>query len=92
MFGDDQLRERGIAFKLPELNQKRFFQITAAYTGGGGSFVTSGLDVSPWLYTAGVGLFGMRTESLDLSLNYDLEASPSGFLNQMGSLVLKTKI
>lgn len=67
-------------------------QITASYTGGGGSFVTSGLDVSPWLYTAGVGLVGMRTESLDLSLNYDLEASPSGFLNQMGSLVLKMKI
>ncbi len=67
-------------------------QITASYAGGGGSFVTTGLDVSPWLFTAGVGLVGMRTERLDLSLNYDLEASPSGFLNQMGSLVLKMRI
>ena len=67
-------------------------QITASYAGGGSSFVTTGIDVSPWLFTAGVGLVGMRTERLDLSVNYDLEASPSGFLNQMGSLVLKIKI
>ncbi len=67
-------------------------QIFANYAGGGGGFATYGLDVSPWLYTAGIGLVGMRTGALDLSMHYDLEASTSGFLNQVGSLTLKIKM
>lgn len=67
-------------------------QITAFYAGGGPAFVTDGLDASPWLFTGGVGLVGMRAGSLDLSVNYDIEASPTGFVNQLGSLVLKMKI
>jgi uncharacterized protein with beta-barrel porin domain len=66
-------------------------QIAAAYAGGGDSFVTSGLAVSPWLYSAGVGLAENRA-NLDLSLRYGLQASPTGFLSQTGSLALKIKI
>ena len=67
-------------------------QITAAYLGGGGSFVTHGLEVSPWLYSAGAGLVGIASDTLNLSVRYDLNASPTGLLNQMGSVVLKAKI
>lgn len=67
-------------------------QISAAYAGGGGVFVTDGLDLSPWLYTAGVGLTGIKAGQLDLSVNYDLAASPSGFLNQIGSVLIRMKI
>jgi outer membrane autotransporter protein len=66
-------------------------QITAAYAGGGDSFATYGLVVSPWLYSAGVGLVGAK-DNLDLGLRYGLQASPTGFLNQTGSLVLKIRI
>jgi outer membrane autotransporter protein len=67
-------------------------QITAAYAGGGDSFVTSGLKLSPWLYSLGAGLAGNRNDNLDLSVRYGLQVSPTGFLNQAGSLVLKVKI
>ncbi|MBX9827742.1 MAG: autotransporter outer membrane beta-barrel domain-containing protein [Xanthobacteraceae bacterium] len=67
-------------------------RITASYAGGGGSFVVDGLDVSPWLLSTGVGLVGIRKDHLDLGVHYDLQASPTGFLNQIGSLVLKMKI
>jgi hypothetical protein len=66
-------------------------QITAAYAGGGDGFATYGLAVSPWLYSAGVGLIGTRG-NLDLNLRYGLQASPTGFLSQTGSLALKIKI
>lgn len=64
-------------------------QITAAFAGGGTAFVTTGPDLSPWLYTAGVSLSGLNTERLDLALSYDVEASTSGFLDQIGSVRLK---
>jgi uncharacterized protein with beta-barrel porin domain len=66
-------------------------QITAAYAGGGDSFATYGLAVAPWLYSAGVGLAGTR-DNLDLNIRYGLQASPTGFLSQTGSLVIKIKI
>ncbi len=66
-------------------------QITAAYAGGGDSFATYGLAGSPWLYSAGVGLAGTK-DNLDLGLRYGLQASPTGFLNQTGSLALKIRI
>jgi outer membrane autotransporter protein len=67
-------------------------QVTASFAGGGDSFVTYGLNVSPWLFTAGVGLAGVKKDSLDLGVHYDIQASPTGFLNQMAALVLKIKI
>lgn len=66
--------------------------ISAAYAGGGGVFVTEGLDVSPWLYTAGIGLSGMKAGRLELGVNYDIEASTSGFFNQIASVLIKMKL
>ena len=66
--------------------------ISAAYAGGGGVFVTEGIDVSPWLYTAGIGISGMQAGRLELGVSYDIEASTTGFLNQIGSVLIKMKL
>ncbi len=66
-------------------------QITASYAGGGGSFVTDGLDVSPWLYSFGVGVVGARSDTMELGLHYDLATSSTGLLNQFASAVLRVK-
>ncbi len=66
-------------------------QITAAYSGGGGSFVTPGLNVSPWLYSAGFGVVGLQKNDLELSVRYDVQVSPTGYLNQMASIRLNMK-
>ena len=71
---------------------KRPAQISAAFAGGGDSFVTSGLSLSPWLYSAGLGLVATRGDNVDLSVRYGVQASPSGFLQQGGAVVLKVKI
>lgn len=61
-------------------------QITASYVGGGNSFVTYGLNVSPWLYSAGVGLVAFEKDAMEVGVRYDLQASPTGFLNQIASI------
>lgn len=61
-------------------------QITASFAGGGNSFVTYGMDVSPWLYSAGLGLVSFEKNGVELGIRYDLQASPTGFLNQMASV------
>ncbi|MFG1419676.1 autotransporter outer membrane beta-barrel domain-containing protein [Xanthobacter sp. V0B-10] len=66
--------------------------LAATFAGGGLPFLTPRLDVSPWLFTAGAGLTSAATETLDLGLQYDLQASPSGYLNQIGSLRLKMRL
>jgi outer membrane autotransporter protein len=63
-------------------------QITAAYEGGGASFVTYGEDVSPWLFSLGIGLFRVERDGLDIALRYDLQASPTGYMGQTASLRL----
>ena len=67
-------------------------QVSASFLGGGPSFVTYGADLSPWLFSGGIGLLGTRIGGLDFGVNYDLQASPSGFVNQTGSLSLKMKL
>lgn len=67
-------------------------QVVTTYAGGGGPFVTEGLDVSPWLYTAGIGLAGLKAGRMELGLNYDIEASTTGFLNQIGSVLIRMKL
>lgn len=66
--------------------------VTASFLGGGGSFVTTNADLSPWLFTAGAALASARLANFDLRLGYDIQASPSGFLNQMGSLSLRVRL
>jgi outer membrane autotransporter protein len=72
------------------LNQR--LQIGAAFSGGGESFVTYGLGLSPWIYSAGLGLVAAGSDRLDLSLRYGVNASPSGLLQQSGHAVLRVRL
>lgn len=65
------------------LNQQ--IQVSSAFVGGGGSFVTNGLSLSPWLYSAGLGLVGKTKGNIDLSIRYDIQSSSSGYFNQIAS-------
>jgi outer membrane autotransporter protein len=65
--------------------------VTASFAGGVDSFVTYGLDVSPWLYSFGVGLIGAQNANLDLGIHYTLQTSSTGLLNQFASAVLRTR-
>jgi outer membrane autotransporter protein len=65
---------------------------TAAYQGGGAVFATNGLQVSPWLYNAGVGITGQIEKNLQLNVRYDNVFSPTGYMNQMVSAKLKMPI
>ena len=51
-------------------------QISAAFAGGGDSFVTSGHSLSPWLYSAGLGLVATRGNNVDLSVRYGVPSFP----------------
>ncbi len=57
-------------------------QTTSTFTGGGSSFVTNGLDVSPWVYRAGFGLIKQDKKGVEYSARYDAEARTSGYFNQ----------
>lgn len=72
------------------LNQR--LQIGATFSGGGGSFVTYGLGLSPWIYSTGLGLVAAGSDRLDLSLRYGVNASPSGLVQQSGHAVLKIRL
>lgn len=61
-------------------------QIRASFAGGGISFVTYGMNVSPWLYSAGIGLASFEKNGIELGVRYDLQTSPTGFTNQMASV------
>ena len=62
---------------------------TSTYAGGGPAFATNGLQVSPWLYNAGVGVTGQIEKNLQLNVRYDNVFSPTGYMNQMVSAKLK---
>jgi outer membrane autotransporter protein len=62
---------------------------TSAYAGGGTTFATNGLQVSPMLYNAGVGVTGQLDKNLQLNVRYDNVFSPTGYMNQMVSAKLK---
>ncbi|MGJ4951080.1 autotransporter outer membrane beta-barrel domain-containing protein [Bradyrhizobium sp. HKCCYLS20291] len=72
------------------LNQR--LQVGAAFSGGGESFVTSGLGLSPWVYSTGVGLIAAGNDQLDLSFRYGLRATPSGLVQQSGFATLKVRL
>jgi hypothetical protein len=48
--------------------------------------VTQGFSGSPWLFSGGVGIVGYEKGGVEISARYDLQASPTGFLNQMASV------
>lgn len=57
-------------------------QVASTFTGGGPAFSTTGLDVSPWLYRAGLGLIHDDKKGLEYSVRYDVEGRSSGYFNQ----------
>lgn len=60
--------------------------ITSAFAGAPAtSFVTQGIDPSPWLVRGGLGISGKATETLELSVRYDIEARED-FDNQTASV------
>jgi outer membrane autotransporter protein len=46
--------------------------LAASFVGGGGQFVTNGLDLAPWSVRAGIGLVSM-TKSMEITARYDVE-------------------
>ena len=63
--------------------------ITSSYQGGGDSFTTYGLQLSPWLYSAGVGIGGMLAKNIEINIRYDMQTTSSSYLNQIASAKLK---
>ena len=64
-------------------------QVTSAYQGGGTAFVTNGLQVSPWLYNAGLGVNGWVSKNTELNVRYDTQFSTTSYTNNMVSAKLK---
>ncbi|BEI35272.1 hypothetical protein PHIN6_07900 [Polynucleobacter sp. HIN6] len=64
-------------------------QVTSAYQGGGTAFVTNGLQVSPWLYNAGLGVNGWINKNTELNVRYDTQFSTTSYTNNMVSAKLK---
>ncbi len=63
--------------------------ITAAFAGlPGASFVTYGIDPSPWIGTAGVGMVYKTKNGLEITGRYDAEYRQD-FLNQTASVKLR---
>ena len=63
--------------------------LTSAYQGGGSAFATNGLQVSPWIYNAGIELSGQMIKGLEINVRYDNIFSTTGYMNQMVSAKLK---
>jgi outer membrane autotransporter protein len=63
--------------------------LTTAYQGGGSAFATNGLQVSPWIYNAGIELSGQMIKGLEINVRYDNIFSTTGYMNQMVSAKLK---
>lgn len=64
-------------------------QITSAYQGGGTAFVTNGLQTSPWIYNAGLGVSGRIDRNTELNLRYDNQFTTTNYSNQIVSARLK---
>jgi len=62
--------------------------IDSNFAGGGATFATRGIDPSPWIGQAGVGLTIDQFKGVEITTRYDLEAR-SDYTNQTGSVRLK---
>ncbi|MBR0958461.1 autotransporter outer membrane beta-barrel domain-containing protein [Bradyrhizobium japonicum] len=67
-------------------------QIKSAFAGGGDSFVTNGLALSPWIYSTALGLVAADGKGFDLGIRYGVAATSSGLLHQSGLAVLKIRL
>jgi uncharacterized protein with beta-barrel porin domain len=59
------------------------------FVGGGPTFATPGLTVSPWLFRGGVGFMHNDNKGLEISFRVDVEGRPSGYLNETVSARLR---
>lgn len=75
----------GVGYDL--LNDRN--SVTASYVGGGASFVTEGLESSPWIVRSGLGLTYKPSDSYDVTVRYDREDRGSSFDNQTASVKLR---
>ncbi len=64
-------------------------QSTSTFVGGGPAFITTGLEVSPWIYRGGIGLIKETGSGMELSARYDIEGRTSGYLNQTASVKVR---
>ena len=80
--------EVGVGYNA--LNQG--LQIKSAFAGGGDTFVTTGLALSPWIYSTALGLVAADNGRFDLGLRYRLSATSSGLLQQSGLAVFKIRL
>ena len=62
--------------------------VTASFEGGGGEFITRGLETSPWIIRCGTGLTWKQSEDLDLTARYD-RRDRGNYDNQTVSLKLR---
>lgn len=60
--------------------------VSSQFQGGGVSFTTQGIDNSPVVFTAGLGVGRKLSNSLSLDANYDLEGRGDDFLSHMLSI------
>ena len=58
--------------------------LAASYVGGGGQFVTNGMEIAPWSYRAGVS-YVSQSKKLEFTARYELEAR-EGSTNQVASV------
>ncbi|GLH77747.1 hypothetical protein SSBR45G_26550 [Bradyrhizobium sp. SSBR45G] len=79
-----------IAVGYNALNQP--LQIGAAFSGGGDGFTTNGLALSPWIYSAGLGLIAAGSDRFDVSIRYGVNATSSGLIQHSGHAVLKVRL
>ncbi|SMD00126.1 autotransporter outer membrane beta-barrel domain-containing protein [Rhizobium sp. RU36D] len=63
--------------------------VSARYAMSDIRFDTSSGSASPWLFTAGLGLYGKLSERTSVGVNYNLEASPAGYVEQTAELRLR---
>ena len=63
--------------------------LSSSFLGGGPSFVTDGLSVSPWIFNAGVTLTGHINQTMTLGVSYNIDVSSSQFTSQMVSAELR---
>ena len=67
-------------------------QVKSAFAGGGETFTTGGLALSPWIYSTALGIVAADNNRFDLGLRYGLAATSSGLLQQSGLAVLKIRL
>jgi len=63
--------------------------LTSSYVGGGAAFTTKGIDPSPWILHAGVGIAMNQGDAVEVTGRYDVEQRDSGFLEQTVSVKLR---